>query len=178
MSFLCNINQYYFQIFSTLTSCLIVLSALNPIHRMVWLIIVFVLGSFLFLFLDFIFLGLTYIIVYVGAIAILFLFVIMMIQIHNPITTRSIVFTDLQIPVLFIIIISTISIYLTSSNSFVIYHYPSWFTIYKNMTDIETLGYMIYVAYPSALIFLSILLWSVLIGVIKITMSYRDSTVV
>jgi hypothetical protein len=30
---------------------------------------------------------------------------------------------------------------------------------------------MIYLAYPTALVFLAILLWSVLIGVIKITMA-------
>nr|QCQ69086.1 NADH dehydrogenase subunit 6 [Synchytrium taraxaci] len=74
---------YYFLVFAILISNLVVLSALNPIHRMVWLIVVFVLGSFLFLVLDFLFIGLTYIIVYVGALAILFLFVIMMVQIPS-----------------------------------------------------------------------------------------------
>jgi NADH:ubiquinone oxidoreductase subunit 6 (subunit J) len=58
-----------------------------------------------------------------------------------------------------------------TSNSFAIYYYSSWFELYKNFTDLETLANMLYLSYPTALIFLAILLWSVLIGVIKITMA-------
>jgi NADH:ubiquinone oxidoreductase subunit 6 (subunit J) len=46
---------------------LVIMSAINPINRVIWLIFVFTGGAFLFLILDFVFLGLTYIIVYVGA---------------------------------------------------------------------------------------------------------------
>nr|YP_009659005.1 NADH dehydrogenase subunit 6 [Synchytrium microbalum]QCQ69003.1 NADH dehydrogenase subunit 6 [Synchytrium microbalum] len=201
MSFIC--YNYNFLVFAILISNLVVLSALNPIHRMVWLIIVFVLGSFIFLLLDFLFIGLTYIIVYVGAIAILFLFVIMMVQIQNvaetniqlPLDKNNLMnssttifetnvnkinvfkenlslfnFSNLWFPLLLILLISSL-FFINTSNSFAIYYYSSWFELYKNFTDIETLANMIYLAYPTALVFLAILLWSVLIGVIKITMA-------
>lgn len=206
MSFIC--YNYNFLVFAILISNLVVLSALNPIHRMVWLIIVFVQGSFIFQLLDFLFIGLTYIIVYVGAIAILFLFVIMMVQIHNitetnlqlPLNNDNVIgnlntyantityesttsnlnqdkrgtnylnLSTLWFPVLQILIVSSL-FFINTSNSFAIYYYTSWFELYKNFTDIETLANMIYIAYPTALVFLAILLWSVLIGVIKITMA-------
>ena len=47
-------------------SALIVVSALNAIHRVALLIVVFMCGAFIFQILDYYFLGLTYIIVYVG----------------------------------------------------------------------------------------------------------------
>ena len=58
-------------------SAFLILTSLNPISRLVLLILVFVKSAFIYQLLDFYFLGLSYIIVYVGAIAILFLFVIM-----------------------------------------------------------------------------------------------------
>ena len=62
-----------------LLSALMILAALNPVHRIALLVALFLVGSFLFILLDYYFLGLTYIIVYCGAIAIIFLFVIMMV---------------------------------------------------------------------------------------------------
>ena len=70
---------YLFAFFSSL----FVLAPLNHIYRILFLIGVFLCGSFIYTLLDFYFLGLTYIIVYVGAIAILFIFVIMMVQLNS-----------------------------------------------------------------------------------------------
>nr|NP_150360.1 NADH dehydrogenase subunit 6 [Rhizophydium sp. 136]AAK84290.1 NADH dehydrogenase subunit 6 [Rhizophydium sp. 136] len=64
-------------------SSFLILTSLNPVTRLVLLIIVFIMSAFIYLLLDFYFLGLTYIIVYVGAIAILFLFVIMMSEVKE-----------------------------------------------------------------------------------------------
>jgi len=73
---------YYLIGVTGLLSALVVASSLHPVHRMAFLILVFLSGSFLMILLDFYFLGLTYIIVYVGAIMILFLFVIMIIYMN------------------------------------------------------------------------------------------------
>jgi len=60
-----------------LLSALVIVGALNPVHRIALLVLLFLLGSFFYILLDYYFLGLTYIIVYCGAIAILFVFVMM-----------------------------------------------------------------------------------------------------
>ena len=58
-----------------------VITSLNPIHSVFWLVLVFLNTSGLLLLIGFNFVPLMLIIVYVGAIAILFLFVIMMLDV-------------------------------------------------------------------------------------------------
>lgn len=76
--------------FISIIASLIVVSALNPIHRIGYLILVFMIGAFIFMLLDFYFLGQVYIIVYVGAIAILFLFIIMMVECNTSTELKNI----------------------------------------------------------------------------------------
>lgn len=97
---------FYMLGFSIIVLSLLVLTVLNPIHKVAYLCALFLNGAFIFLSLDFYFLGLTYIIVYVGAIAIIFLFVIMMIkldlsvdslyEIKPKINTKSYSITNLK----------------------------------------------------------------------------------
>ena len=72
---------YIFLSFITLLGAIMVISSLNPIHSVFWLVLVFLNSSILLILLGFNFIPLMLIIVYVGAIAILFLFVIMMLDI-------------------------------------------------------------------------------------------------
>lgn len=65
-------------------SSLMIITTLNQITRLGFIIKVFIKSSLLFIILNNQFLGLTYIIVYVGAIAILFIFVIMKINSNTP----------------------------------------------------------------------------------------------
>ena len=57
-----------------------VISALNPVHSIFWLIISFLSSALLLVQLQLDFIALLFIIVYVGAVAVLFLFVMMMLQ--------------------------------------------------------------------------------------------------
>lgn len=61
-------------------SGILVISALNSVHSVLWLIVAFINAVMLFIFLEVNFIALIFLIVYVGAIAILFLFVIMMLN--------------------------------------------------------------------------------------------------
>ena len=75
--------DFLFFLFSSiiLTSALVVISARNPIHSVLFLILVFVNVIFILLYLEVEFLALTFVIVYVGAVAVLFLFVVMMLNV-------------------------------------------------------------------------------------------------
>ena len=75
--------EILFFLFSSiiLTSALVVISARNPIHSVLFLILVFVNVIFILIHLEVEFLALTFVIVYVGAVAVLFLFVVMMLNI-------------------------------------------------------------------------------------------------
>jgi NADH-quinone oxidoreductase subunit J len=62
-------------------AALLVVTARNPVHSVLWLILVFISAAGLFILLGAEFLAMLLLIVYVGAVAVLFLFVVMMLDI-------------------------------------------------------------------------------------------------
>ncbi|PPR41548.1 MAG: NADH-quinone oxidoreductase subunit J [Alphaproteobacteria bacterium MarineAlpha5_Bin12] len=72
---------YFFSIVAVFSS-LIVISAKNTVHSVLFLILSFINGSALFVLLGAEFLAMILIVVYVGAVAVLFLFVVMMLDIN------------------------------------------------------------------------------------------------
>jgi NADH-quinone oxidoreductase subunit J len=65
-----------------LVSAAMVVSARNPVHSVLFLILAFFNGAALFLIAGAEFLAMVLVIVYVGAVAVLFLFVVMMLDIN------------------------------------------------------------------------------------------------
>jgi|TARA_B100000446_G_C10470964_1_gene312449 NADH-quinone oxidoreductase subunit J len=78
------LTTFLFSIVSIIiiTSSLLVIISKNPIHSVLFLILVFFNTSILFLFSNAEFLAMVVLIVYIGAVAVLFLFVIMMLDIN------------------------------------------------------------------------------------------------
>lgn len=68
----------------TLLSALMVISARNPVHSVLFLILAFFSSAGLFILQGAEFLALLLVVVYVGAVAVLFLFVVMMLDIQVP----------------------------------------------------------------------------------------------
>ena len=62
-------------------NCLFIIVSINPIHSILFLVLVFLLVNILFILLNLDFLALIMLIIYVGALIILFLFIIMMLNI-------------------------------------------------------------------------------------------------
>ena len=73
-----------FYIFATilLVSAALVVTARNPVHSVLWLILGFFNAAALFLIAGAEFLAMILVIVYVGAVAVLFLFVVMMLDVN------------------------------------------------------------------------------------------------
>jgi NADH-quinone oxidoreductase subunit J len=73
----------FFYLFATITvaSAFMVISARNPVHAVLFLILAFVNSAGLFMLNGAEFLALLLIVVYVGAVAVLFLFVVMMLDV-------------------------------------------------------------------------------------------------
>lgn len=78
------IEAIFFYVFSAvlLLSAVMVISARNPVHAVLFLILAFFNAAALFVMLGAEFIALTLVIVYVGAVAVLFLFVVMMLDIN------------------------------------------------------------------------------------------------
>jgi len=79
--YLYSITFYVFSLIAVL-SALMVISARNPVHSVLFLILSFVNASGLFVLLGAEFLAMILVVVYVGAVAVLFLFVVMMLDIN------------------------------------------------------------------------------------------------
>ena len=79
--YLYSIAFYVFSLVAVL-SALMVISARNPVHSVLFLILSFVNASGLFVLLGAEFLAMILVVVYVGAVAVLFLFVVMMLDIN------------------------------------------------------------------------------------------------
>jgi len=76
-------EQVFFWIFATILvgSALAVISARNPVHSVLFLILAFVCASGLFILLGAEFLAMILVVVYVGAVAVLFLFIVMLLDV-------------------------------------------------------------------------------------------------
>ncbi len=92
-----------FYIFSGLLcmSALQVVTAKNPVHAVLFLILCFAASSALFIMQGAEFLGLVLILVYVGAVMVLFLFVVMMLDIKHMLSIKQ--SAKQYIPLLFVI---------------------------------------------------------------------------
>ena len=77
------IHAIFFYLFAAVTvaSAVMVISARNPVHSVLFLILAFVNAAGLFVLLGAEFLAMILIVVYVGAVAVLFLFVVMMLDV-------------------------------------------------------------------------------------------------
>jgi NADH-quinone oxidoreductase subunit J len=78
-----NIAALFFYLFSAvmIASAFMVISARNPVHSVLFLILAFFNAAGLFILLGAEFLAMILVVVYVGAVAVLFLFVVMMLDV-------------------------------------------------------------------------------------------------
>jgi NADH-quinone oxidoreductase subunit J len=84
------LDLFYIFSFILISSALVVVSAKNMVHSVMFLILAFLNAAMLFLLLGAEFLAMLLIVVYVGAIAVLFLFVVMMLNVDQKEIRRKI----------------------------------------------------------------------------------------
>src|SRR2546421_5871207 len=79
-----NIAAWFFYLFSAtmIGAAFMVISARNPVHSVLFLILAFFNAAGLFILLGAEFLAMILVVVYVGAVAVLFLFVVMMLDVN------------------------------------------------------------------------------------------------
>lgn len=95
-------ENFLFLIFSflTITCGIAVITTFNPIHSILFLVLVFFNVASLLIFLGVEFLGLLFLIVYVGAVAVLFIFIIMMLNVKPSVQKINIY---QYLPILFLL---------------------------------------------------------------------------
>ena len=162
-----------------LISSLMVISTKNPVHSVLFLILSFLNAAGLFVILHAEFLAMILIIVYVGAVAVLFLFVVMMLNVkisevedevlqYLPVGgTIGLIFLFL----IFFIIEGDFVSFNGQANSI----YLDWFQQVDVVSNIETLGQVLYTDYLVYFLLAGVILLVAMVGAIVLTMSTRTS---
>ena len=175
------LTLFYFFSGVALFSAIMVISARNPVHSVLFLILVFCNSAGLLILLEAEFLALIFIVVYVGAIAVLFLFVVMMLNVK---------ITEIQDEVLqylpiggLIGIVFLLEIFLIIEGDFVSLINPNqdnavyidWFAQIDSISNIQTLGNVLYTDYVLFFLLAGVILLIAMVGTIVLTMSTRSS---
>lgn len=102
------VTSVFFYLFSAIliVSALRVITAKNPVHSVLFLVLAFVTSTCLWLMLNVEFLALSLILIYVGAVMVLFLFVVMMLDIDTE-TLRSGFWKNLPLAIILGLVILT-----------------------------------------------------------------------
>lgn len=179
-----NYEFFFFFFFSSivLTSAIFVIYSTNTIYSVFFLILVFTNSTGLLLLSEIEFISIILIIIYVGAITILFLFVIMMLDINiliNKTNNQSFGYIPIILLISFILGIET---YLMFSKNFTTYYHLIEQSFYNNpffynevikkidlLTNIETLGQILYNYYILFFLIAGIILLIALMGAVTLT---------
>ena len=180
--------NFLFYLFSSLAllAGIMVIQARNPVHSVLFLILVFfnVAGLLVLLGLDFF--AMIFLVVYVGAIAVLFLFVVMMLNIKlAEINEKKLRYLPIGglLGILFLFemflivdndLIPLLSNSKTTNISSIteIYslEFTDWSTILETVTNINAVGQLIYTYYFFFFLLASLILLVAMIGAIVLTM--------
>ena len=167
---------YFFSLLSLISGLFVILSK-NPVHSVLFLILVFCSSAGLLLLLDIEFLAMIFLVVYVGAIAVLFLFVVMMLNIKILEITEGF-FKYLPIS-FFVGIIFLIEILLIIKklgfndllyNNYVLFDF---YLFYKIVNNIQLLGELLYFDYFLLFLISSVILLVAMIGSIILTLNQK-----
>ncbi|YP_001874785.1 NADH dehydrogenase subunit 6 (mitochondrion) [Hemiselmis andersenii] len=171
----------------TLTCGLFVITSKNPIHSVLFLVLVFFNVSGLLILLGVEFLAFLFLIVYVGAIAVLFLFIVMMLSIKIP-EYKLIIYRYIPIGVILgtgflceilIVFESELSSLIVSPfgkltfNTFYLNSITLWDVNVVPITNIEVFAGVLYTHYAYFFIIAGIILLVSMIGAITLTLHRR-----
>ena len=171
---------FYFFGAITLVSAIMVISSRNPVHSVLFLIVAFCASAGLLILIEAEFMAMIFIVVYVGAIAVLFLFVVMMLNIKISEVINEIY---QYLPVGGLIgLIFLLEVFLIVDNDFVPLlsegaqsTYVDWSGMIDNVTNLSSLGQVLYTHYSIPFLMAGLILLVAMIGAIVLTMQTRTT---
>jgi NADH-ubiquinone oxidoreductase chain 6 len=161
-----------------LISATLVIRAKNPVHSVLFLILVFCNASGLLVLLGLDFFAMILLVVYVGAIAVLFLFVVMMLNskvteihenIYHYLPVGGIIGLIFLLEMCLIVDNDYIPILPTQLNQSYL-SYTDYADLVQSWTNIESIGNLLYTSYSLFFLLCSLILLVAMIGAIVLTM--------
>jgi len=172
---------FYFFSGMLLFSSLMIIVVKNAIYSILFLVLSFVMATGLLFLLESEFMSLIFIVIYVGAIAVLFLFVIMMLNIKVTNSVKDLLkYFPIGNFLKFIFLIEILLIIFESfntnpyKNNFLFNFYTNWFEKVDSISDIESLGQILYTYYVPQFLIAGIILLIAVIGSVILTLSHKN----
>ena len=165
----------FFYLFSivTIASAVMVISARNPVHSVLFLILAFVNAAGLFLLTGAEFLAMILVVVYVGAVAVLFLFVVMMLDVDFAELKQGFLqYLPIGMLVGLIVLvelITVIGVWSVAPQAALSTPTPG------HMTNVEALGRVLYTQYVYLFQEAGFVLLTAMIGAIVLTLHHRPN---
>ena len=161
----------------TITSSLLVILSKNPIHSVLFLILVFFNAAILFLFSEAEFLAMILLIVYIGAVAVLFLFVIMMLDINTAKLRQGFLnYLPIGLFVGFIILLELLYVISQSKLIFLTKNITENKITNEIFENTKIIGNVLYTDYFLLFQLSGIILLVAMIGAILLTLRKREGT--
>lgn len=167
------LSLFYLFSFILISSSLVVVSARNSVHSVMFLILAFFNASALFILLGAEFIAMLLVIVYVGAIAVLFLFVVMMLDVDKKKIDDTI---NRRLPVLIlvgIVLLCEIILVIKFSDA-KFYTTLSLFPTPADIQNSKAIGNILYTDFMLAFQLSGAILFVAMIGAIVLTL--KDET--
>ncbi|MFT5173369.1 MAG: NADH-quinone oxidoreductase subunit J [Gammaproteobacteria bacterium] len=170
-------TQFIFYIFAIILvgASLRVITARNPVHAALSLVLAFVACSGLWLLLEAEFLAVVLVLVYVGAVMVLFLFVVMMLDI-NLVPLREGFIRYLPIGVLVALLIVVQLVMVLGPSTFGLEHMPKPVAMAADFSNTEALGVLLYTVYVYPFEIAAVLLLVAIVAAIALTMRRRENS--
>lgn len=163
-----------FYVFATIMvlAALRMITAKNPVHAALSLVLVFFTASAIWLLMEAEFLAIVLVLVYVGAVMVLFLFVIMMLDINVAQMREGFVrFLPAAITASIIMIVELVLIVLSKE-----FYYESPVIIDNGISNTEALGLVLYTDYLLPFEIAAVILLVAIIAAIMLTLRQRPAT--
>lgn len=169
--------EVVFYAFSTLmvVAALGVVSARNPVHSVLFLVLTFFASSAIWLLLEAEFLAITLVLVYVGAVMVLFLFVVMMLDINVTRMREGIMrYAPFGVAIAILLIVQMIMV--VGPEHFGLQAFPVPPQHAADYSNTKELGRVLYTDYVYAFELASVILLVAIIAAITLTMRRRPNT--
>jgi NADH-quinone oxidoreductase subunit J len=159
-----------------LTAGILLLLTTNPIHSLLFLILIFVNSAGILMIFNFEFIALLLIVIYVGALAVLFLFILMMIDIVSSSSFQTdwfvfLIFSSLLSLSLFIETFESTFEFLVISVHELTLGLDLWVNIITEINNCATFGQVLYNYYYFFFLLAGLILLLALLGAVRLTHS-------
>lgn len=168
-------GTFYFFAAVTVIAALRVITARNPVHAALFLVLAFFTAAALWLLLEAEFLAIALVLVYVGAVMVLFLFVVMMIDINLDRLREG--YWDYLVPALIVAGVMVAEMWLIlAGGSFDVQGTPIPAPKPSDYSNTRELGMLLYTDYVYAFEIAAVILLVAIIAAIALTLRHRKDT--